>query len=53
LNAFVAELCGLFEALKITHNRGFLALEFCVDLEAVGKSLKGGTRGNVDCEVKV
>jgi hypothetical protein len=53
LNAFVAELCGLFEGLKITYNRGFLAVEFHVDLEAVGKSLKGGALGNVDWEVKV
>lgn len=45
-SAFVAELCGIFEGLKIARECGFHKLEFRVDSRVVGSNLESGNGGS-------
>ncbi|RZB69162.1 hypothetical protein D0Y65_038788 [Glycine soja] len=46
-NAFMAELCGLFEGLKLLQTQGYQAVNVQVDLEASVKSVVGNNDGCV------
>lgn len=46
-NAFMAELCGLFEGLKLLQTQGYQAVNVQVNLEALVKSVVGNNDGCV------
>ncbi|PNX90279.1 nucleic acid binding protein [Trifolium pratense] len=45
-SAFVAELWGVFEGLKLAQAKGFEKVEICVHSHAVINSIKNGDGGN-------
>ncbi|KAG4954469.1 hypothetical protein JHK85_040835 [Glycine max] len=47
-NAFMAELCGLFEGLKLLQTQGYQAVNVQVNLEALVKSVVGNNDGCVE-----